>query len=95
MEEVNLLCSERFFFVEKDIGQMGIKFYKYNGDFASSTSMMEKWFSEFGCGHTITDDSEDSGYSIEVATTETSEKSHDKVLADRRLKVRQVKVVSI
>ena len=52
--------------------------------------MVKKWFTEFCCGRISTIDAERSGRSVEVAMPETSEKIRNMVLADRRLKVRQI-----
>ena len=52
--------------------------------------MVKKWFTEFRCGRTSTKDAERSGRPVEVSTPETIEKIHDLVLADRRLKVREI-----
>ena len=49
--------------------------------------MVKKWFTEFRCG---TADAERPGRPVEVSTPETIEKIHDMVLADRRLKVREI-----
>ncbi|QQP52895.1 Putative mariner transposase [Caligus rogercresseyi] len=66
------------------------KLDKYYGDSAPSISMVKKWFTEFRCGRTSTIDAERSGRPVEVATPETIQKIHDMVLADRRLKVREI-----
>ena len=53
--------------------------------------MVKKWFTEFRCGRTSTIDAERSGRPVEVAIPETIEKIRNMVLADRRLKVRQMR----
>ena len=52
--------------------------------------MVKKWFTEFHCGRTSTIDAERSGRPIEVAIPETIEKIRNIMLADRRLKVREI-----
>ena len=52
--------------------------------------MVNEWFTEFCCGRTSTIDAERSGRPVEVATPATIEKIRNIVLADRRLKVRQI-----
>ena len=83
---MNFVCSL------KTITQTKAKLdkYSYYGDSAPSISMVKKWFTEFRCGRTSTEDAERSGRPVEVSTAETIEKIHDMVLADRRLKVREI-----
>lgn len=50
----------------------------------------KKWFYELGCRRINTGTVECSGRSIEIPTPGTIEKIHDFVLADRRLKVREI-----
>ncbi|QQP31674.1 Putative mariner transposase [Caligus rogercresseyi] len=78
------------FLREKTIAETKAKLDKYYGDSAPSISMVKKWFTEFRCGRTSTIDAERSGRPVEVATPETIQKIHDMVLADRRLKVREI-----
>ena len=59
-------------------------------DSTQSISMVNKWFTDFRCGRTSTNDAERSGRPIEVNTPENVEKIHDMVLADRRVKVREI-----
>ena len=66
------------------------KLDKYYGDSAPSISMVRKWFTELRCGRTSTIDAERSGRPVEVAIPETIEKNRNMVLADRRLKVREI-----
>lgn len=60
-----------------------------HGDSAPSISVVKKWFTEFRCGRS-TEDAERYGSPVEVSTAETIDKIHDMVLADRRLKVREI-----
>ena len=52
--------------------------------------MVKKWFTEFRCGRTSTIDAERSGRPVEVAIPEIIENIRNMVLADRRLKVREI-----
>ena len=52
--------------------------------------MVKKWFTEFRCGRTSTIDAEHSGRPVEVAIPEAIEKIRNVVLADRRLKAREI-----
>lgn len=81
---------KHYFLRKKTITQTKAKLDKYYGDSAPSISMVKKWFTEFRCGRTSTEDAERSGRPVEVSTSETIEKIHDMVLADRRLKVREI-----
>ncbi|QQP40773.1 Putative mariner transposase [Caligus rogercresseyi] len=81
---------KHYFLREKTIAETKAKLDKYYGDSAPSISMVKKWFTEFRCGRTSTIDAERSGRPVEVATPETIQKIHDMVLADRRLKVREI-----
>ncbi|XP_022822885.1 histone-lysine N-methyltransferase SETMAR-like [Spodoptera litura] len=81
---------KHYFLRKKSITQTKAKLDKYYGDSAPSISMVKKWFTEFRCGRTSTEDAKRSGRPVEVSTSETAEKIHDMVLADRRLKVREI-----
>ncbi|QQP58373.1 Putative mariner transposase [Caligus rogercresseyi] len=91
MEKSELrMLIKHYFLREKTIAETKAKLDKYYGDSAPSISMVKKWFTEFRCGRTSTIDAERSGRPVEVATPETIQKNHDMVLADRRLKVREI-----
>jgi histone-lysine N-methyltransferase SETMAR len=81
---------KHYFLRKKTITETKAKLDKYYGDSAPSISMVKKWFTEFRCGRTSTADAERPGRPVEVSTPETIEKIHDMVLADRRLKVREI-----
>ena len=81
---------KHYFLRKKTIAQTKAKLDKYYGDSAPSLSMIKKWFTEFRCGRTSTENAERSGRPVEVSTPETIKKIHDMVLADRRLKVREI-----
>ncbi|XP_065356404.1 uncharacterized protein LOC135950804 [Calliphora vicina] len=53
-------------------------------------SKLVSWFTEFHCGRTSTEDAKRSGRSVEVSTPDKHLKIHDMVLADQKLKVRQI-----
>ena len=85
------VCSSGIIFCgQKTITETKAKLYKYYGDSASSISKVKKWFTEFRCGRTSMIDVERSGRPVEVAIPETIEKIRSMVLADRRLKVREI-----
>ncbi|CAH1646453.1 unnamed protein product [Spodoptera littoralis] len=78
---------KHYFLRKKSITKTKAMIDKYYGDSAPFISMVKKWFTEFRCGRTSTEDAERSGGPVEVSTSEIAEKMHDMVLADRRLKV--------
>jgi [histone H3]-lysine36 N-dimethyltransferase SETMAR len=49
--------------------------------------MIQKWFSDFRCGRTSTDDAERSGRTNEGATPENMEEIHDMILNDPKTKL--------
>ncbi|GAB1865702.1 Histonelysine Nmethyltransferase SETMARlike [Hydra vulgaris] [Camponotus japonicus] len=51
---------------------------------------VKKWYAEFKCGRTCTDDAERSGRPNEAVTEENIKKVHRIVLNDRRVKVREL-----
>ena len=73
---------------KKTITETKAKLDKYYGDSAPSILMVNKWFTEFPFGRASTIDAERSGRP--VAIPETIEKIRNMVLADRRLKVREI-----
>ena len=88
---VNFVCSSSIiFFGKKTITETKTKLDKYYGNSASSISMVKKWLTEFRCRRTSTIDAERSGRPVEVALHETIEKIRNMVLADRKLKVREI-----
>ena len=81
---------KHYFLREKTITETKAKLDKYYGDSAPSISMLKKGFTEYRCGRTSPIDAEHSGRPVEVAIPETIGKIRNMVLADRRLKVRQI-----
>jgi len=57
---------------------------------APSRQMVEKWFADFKRGRTETDDAPRFGRPAEVVTPENIKKVHKMVLADRKVKVREL-----
>ena len=84
------MLIKHYFLREKTINETKGKLDKYYGDSAPLISMVRKWFTEFRCGRTSTIDAERSGRPVEVAIPETIEKIRNVVLADRRLKAREI-----
>lgn len=77
---------KHYFLRNKTIKQTEEKLQKYYGNQAPSHGMVHKWFSQFRCGRTSTNDSERSGRPAE----EMVNKIHDIVLADRHVKVKEI-----
>lgn len=75
--------------------KMGISFVYQALYFAGKTSVAsisiaKRWFDEFRCGRTDMNNVERYESSIKVASPETIEKIHERILVDRRLKVRGI-----
>lgn len=81
---------KHYFLRGKTIKQTEDKLKKYYGDSAPSHGMVHKWFTEFRCGRITTNDAERPGRPIEVTTEDIVNKIHDIVLADRRVKIREL-----
>lgn len=87
---------KHYFLRKKTIKETEAKLKKYYGDSAPSYGMVQKWFNDFRCGRTDTNDATRPGRPKEVTTPDFIDKVHDIVLADRRLKVREIaKMVGI
>lgn len=52
--------------------------------------MVHKWFNEFRCSHTTTNNAERPESTIVVTTENIINKIHDVVLADRQVKIREI-----
>ena len=81
---------KHYFIREKSIKETEEKLRKCYGDSAPSHGMVQKWFTKFRCGRKSTSDAERPGRPKEVTTQDMIDKVHDIVLADRRLKVREI-----
>jgi len=75
---------------------MKVKLHAIYKDHAPSMTTNRYWFNEFKCGRTSVFDEEHPGRPIEVTTENMVNKIHDVVLADRRVKIREIAdIVSI
>ncbi|GBP18735.1 Putative uncharacterized protein FLJ37770 [Eumeta japonica] len=82
---------KHYFLRKKIITETKEKLDKYYGDSVPSISMVKKWFTEFRCGRTSTSDAERSSSGPkEVITPEIVDKIHERILDDRRMKVREL-----
>ena len=81
---------KHYFLREKTITETKAKLDKFYGDSAPSISMVKRCFTEFRCGRTSTIDAERSERPAEVAIPETIQKIRNMVMADSRLKVREI-----
>lgn len=81
---------KHYFLRGKTIKQTENKLKKYYGDSAPSHGMIHKWFTDFRCGRTATNDARRPGRPIEVTSEDIVNKIHDIVLADRRVKIREL-----
>ena len=66
------------------------KLEKYYSDSAPSYGIVQKWFTEFRCGHTSTKTIPSPGRPNEIITPEMINKIHDIVLNDPKVKVREI-----
>ena len=60
---------------------------KCYSDCAASETTAKRWYADFKCGHTDTNDAERSGPLNSAVVPENSKKLHKLVLADRKLKL--------
>lgn len=67
-----------------------MKLHAVYKDHAPSMTTIRYWFNEFKRGRTSVFDEERSGRPIEVTTEDMVNKIHDIVLADRRVKIREI-----
>lgn len=81
---------KHYFLRKKSITETKKSLDKYYGESSPSIKMIHKWFTEFRCGRTSTEDAPRSGRPIEVTTSEMITKIHDIVLEDRRVKLREI-----
>ena len=88
--EFRVLIKHYFLREKKTITETKAMLDKYYGNSAPSITKKKKWFTEFRCGRTSTIDAERSGRPVEAAIPETIEKIRNMLLADRRLKVREI-----
>lgn len=66
------------------------EFQKVLGESAPSKTTVYDWYNEFKRGRTTTSDASRTGRPVEVTTPENIQKIHRMVLADRKLKVREI-----
>ena len=59
-------------------------------DSAPSKATVERWFAEFKCGRTSTEDAERSGRPNEVVTPENIKKAHKIILENRKVKLQEI-----
>lgn len=79
-----------YFLRGKTITETKTKFDKYYRDSSLSIAIIHKWFTEFRCGRTSTNDTVRLGRPNEVITPKMIKEIHDIVLEDRRVKVREI-----
>lgn len=87
---------KHYYLKGKTAKQTSEKLKKHYAENAPSDFMVKYWFAEFKRGRSSTIDEQRSGRPKEVTTPEMIDKIHDIVLADRRVKVREiVEIVNI
>src|SRR6476619_744441 len=97
MEKEQYRSVIRFLFLDgKTCEEMKVKLHAIYKDHALSMTTIRYWFNEFKRGRTSVFDEERPGRPIEVTTEDMVNKIHDVVLADRRVKIREIAdIVSI
>ena len=63
---------------------------KCYSDSAPSETMPKRWYANFKCGRTYTNDAKCSGHPNSAVVLENTKKYHKFVLADRELKLREI-----
>lgn len=84
------ILIKHYFLRGKTIAQTEEKLKKYYGESAPSHYMVQEWFTDFRCGRTSTEDAPRRGRPKTATDEENVNKVHDIVLADRRLKVKEI-----
>ena len=72
------------------LSETNAKLYEYYSDSAPSYGMVQKWFTEFRCGRTITETIASPVRPNEITTLEMINKIHDIVLNDPKVKVHEI-----
>lgn len=91
MEKEQYRSVIRFLFLDgRKCDEIKAKLDAIYGDPSPSMTTVRYWFNEFKRGRTSIFDEERPGRPADVVTEEIVEKVHDMILADRRLKVREI-----
>jgi len=91
MEKVQYWSVIRFLFLEgKSRSEIKERLDAVYGDSSSSMATVKNWFNEFQRGRTSVFDELRPGAPKTATTEDNMTKIHDLVLADRRLKVREI-----
>ena len=79
---------KHYFLRGKTLSETKTKLDKYYLDFAQSYGLVQKWFTEFRCGRTSTEIIPSPGRPDEITRPEMTNKIHDNVLNNPKVKVR-------
>ena len=91
MEKAQYQSVIRFLFLDgKTCEEIKVKLHAFYKDHAPSMTTIRYWFNEFKRGRTSVFDEERPGCPIKVTTEDMVKKIHDIVLADRRVKIREI-----
>ena len=63
---------------------------KYYSDFALLETMVKRWYADFKCIYTDTNDAEHSGHPNSAVVLENTKELHKLVLANRKLKLHEI-----
>ena len=83
------MLIKHYFLRGKNLSETKAKLDKHYSDLAPSYRMVQKWFTEFRCGRTSRETIPSPGRSNEITTPEMTNKIHDIVLNDPKVKVRE------
>ena len=90
------LLIKHYVLYGKSLSETKAKLDKYYLGSVPSYGMVQKWFSEFRCGHTSTEIIRSASHPNEITTPEMINKIHHIVLNDPKVKVREIaEIVSI
>ena len=81
---------EHYFLMVKNTVQAKQWLDKCYSGFAQSETMIKRWYADFKCGHTDTNDVECSGHPNLAFVSENTKKLHEFVLADHKLKLHEI-----
>ena len=91
MEKNQYRSLIRFIFLDgKTCEEIKVKLHAVYKDHAPSMTTIRYWFNEFKRGRTSVFDEKRPARPIEVTTEDIIKKNHDIVLADHRVKIREI-----
>ena len=87
------MCVDKALFSgEKNTVQAKQWLDKCYSDSVPSKTTVKRWYADFKCGRTDTNDAERSGHPNSAVVPKNNKQLHKTVLADRKLKLREIAV---